>query len=113
MTPTAELSAPEKEAEKQQTDRPPPQEPQDGENDRHGASSRVNVMNIYFGTAAVVKSLLRLRRGARSPAMLNWNSEVELRNGLASSDLVAQRPRVSVSKHAPALGSVGARGSVR
>src|SRR6202453_2624404 len=40
-TPAAELSPSDKEAEKQQPDRPPPQKPQDRKNDWHGILARV------------------------------------------------------------------------
>src|SRR5271156_4045009 len=50
MTPTAEPSSRNQDAENQESQRPPPHEPQDRQNDeRHGASSFVNVINIYIG----------------------------------------------------------------
>src|SRR5208282_970089 len=48
MTKAAELSSCDQEAENQESYRPPPHEPQDCQNESHGASSLVNVMNIYI-----------------------------------------------------------------
>lgn len=71
MTSAAELPSPDEEAKKQEADRPPPQKPQNRQNDWHGASSCVNVMNIYFTAGVVVKSILGLSAEiwARKPAV--------------------------------------------
>src|SRR5271155_2055709 len=108
MTPTAELSSCDQKSEHQDSQRPPPHEPQDRQNERHSASPFVNVMNIYING-----SRCQALFGVPSPALLGkvarragWGVARFFKSGSDCTTVGANRRRSVPAFHTPSAPSV-------
>src|SRR5580704_4734062 len=88
MAPAAELSPAEKEGEKQQSDRPPPQEPQNRKNDRHGILACKCNEHLLHSASGCQVPLVGLRGD------LSWQAY--------ALTAAPRRPRARANRRAPA-----------